>query len=103
MRKIYCDICKQETKSYRLLSLPYLYGGEVYQSYDEDDAEELCPACALELYHVIEKFKEEKRKKAGETMKIVNIEKGKKVKFETVEDVLQTFFLYCRCSISGSL
>ena len=47
------------------LSLPYLYGGEVYQSFDEDDFDEICPACALELYRMIEKFKEEKRKKVG--------------------------------------
>lgn len=66
MRKIYCDICGHETKSYRLISLPYLYGGEVFQSYDEDDGDEICPACALELYRMIEKFKEEKRKKEGE-------------------------------------
>lgn len=45
MRKIYCDIC----------------GQEINQSYE--GGLEVCPACALELYHIIENLREEKRKK----------------------------------------
>lgn len=62
MKEIICDICGRRIKgTYSCINLPFMHGGEVMQYYDPDDALDVCRPCALELYDLIEKFKEEKR------------------------------------------
>lgn len=64
MKLLVCDICGKQIKDeVYCLSLPYLYGGKVYQSYDVDDAEDLCADCAYEFYKLTEDFR---KSKAGE-------------------------------------
>ena len=62
MKEIICDICGRKIKgNYSIINLPYMFGGQIMQSDDIDDAFDVCRPCALELYDLIEKFKEEKR------------------------------------------
>lgn len=62
MKLFVCDICgKQIKKELYRISLPYLYGGKVHQSYDMDDAEEMCADCANKFYKLVEDFKKSER------------------------------------------
>lgn len=62
MKQTICDICGSVINGkYTRLNLPAMYGGNVIQCNDKDDAYDVCKSCALELYNLIEKFKKEKR------------------------------------------
>lgn len=64
MKQIICDICGNVIKGkYLSINLPSMYGGEIVLSRD-DMAHDLCKPCALELYNLIQEFKNSKKERS---------------------------------------
>lgn len=62
MTQLICDVCgKIINATYSCINFPSKFSGNIIQSYDEDDASDVCQNCALEYYNLTEKFRKDKR------------------------------------------